>query len=161
MTFKRSRSLAALALLLAVFLALPAPAWAASTRFEIQASGAQTASSNSGGISVAGIREMIVYFDCTASSGTGEVLDLFLQSSSDGGVTWFDLPYEIALQTDGDGTETAGTANGRDFVNMAADEACEDGSAVYRVFGDQIRARWFIAGTTPSFTFSVKAVGKN
>ena len=161
MTFKRSRTLTALTLLLALSLALSPRAWAASTRFEIQASGAQTASSNSGGISVAGIREMVVYFDCTASSGTGETLDLFLQSSSDGGTTWFDLPFELAIQTDGDGTETAGLINGRDFVNMAADEACEDGIAVYKVFGDQVRARWFIAGTTPSFTFSVKAVGKN
>jgi hypothetical protein len=157
----RSRALAALALAVAAFLLTPAPASAGSTRFEIQSSAVQGSTGNGGGISVSGIREMIVFFDCTASSGTGEVLDLYLQSSSDGGTTWFDLSFELATQVDTDGTETASLTNARDFVNMAADEACEDGIAKYVIFGDLVRARWVIGGSSPSYTFSVKAIGKN
>jgi hypothetical protein len=153
------RTLTAVLLLLALL--LPSPAFAGSTRFEIQTSGAQGASSNSGGTPVSGIREMVVYFDCTASSGTGETLDMWLQGSSDGGTTWFDLPFERSTPADADGTETATIANGRDFVNMAADVACVDSASVYTVFGDYVRVKWIIAGTTPSYTFSVKAIGKN
>jgi len=160
MTLKRSRVLPVLALLL---LAL-APAWAAtSPPFELQASSAQTATGNGGGIAVAGVNEILVFFDCTASSGTGETLDVLLQSSSDGGTSWFDLASDQAIATDGDGTETAATTNDRDFIDLAADVACSGVRAVarYRNFGSLVRVRWFIAGTTPSYTFSVKAIGKN
>jgi hypothetical protein len=143
-----------------LLIAAPAPLHAAGTHFEIIASGAQTASASGAGIPVIGITEMAVFFDCTASSGTGETLDVFLQSSADAGVTWHDIAYEYAVTTDGDGTETAPTELDRDFVNLAADVACIDTVATYRIFGNLIRARWFIAGTTPSYTFSIKAVGK-
>ena len=163
MTLKRSRTLTVLALALAAFLALPSPAHAASTQFEILASAAQTATAQSASIYVAGIREMVVFFSCTASSGTGETLDVHLQATSDGGVTWFDLPFELGMVTDGDGTETAGEINARDFVDLAADVACSGVKAVakYQVFGDYVRAAWFISGTTPSYTFGIKAIGKN
>jgi len=160
----RSRSLTVLTLLLAAFLALPAPAWAtASTRLDLQTSAAQTATGNGGGIPVPAVREVLVFFDCTASSGTGETLDVLLQTSSDGGTTWFDMVYETAVSTDGDGTETTPTEWDRDYVNLGADVACSGVRAValYRDFGDLIRVKWFIAGTTPSYTFSVKAIGKN
>jgi hypothetical protein len=163
MTFTRSRSLTALALLLAAVLALSPAAWCATTRFELQTSSAQTATSNSGAIYVGGIKEVIIFFDCTASSGTGETLDVFLQASSDGGTNWYDLPFELGMVTDGDATETAGEINARDFVDLAADAACSGVKSVakYMIFGDYVRVKWFIAGTTPSYTFSVKAIGKN
>jgi len=160
---KRS-GLLAVALALAMFLALPAPLLAVgASPFDIQTSAAQVATGNGGAIPVAGIRELIVYFSCTASSGTGETLDVFLQASSDAGTTWFDLPFELGMVTDGDGTETAGEINARDFVDLAADVACSGVKSVakYQIFGDRIRAAWFIAGTTPSYTFGVKAIGKN
>jgi hypothetical protein len=148
--------------LLAFLLLVPSPARAAATRFDIQASAAQTATANGGGIAVGGIKELAVFFACTASSGTGETLDVSLQSSSDGGTTWYDMAYDYAVTTDGDGTETAPTEIDRDFVNLGADVACTNNAlAVYRVFGDYVRAHWFIAGTTPSYTFSLKGIGKN
>jgi len=137
------------------------PAQAGTQRIELLASASTGASGNGGGIDVRNLKELLVFADCTASSGTGEVLDLWLQTSSDGGTTWYDMIYERQLQVDADGTETAGIANGRDIVNMAADEACEDGIAVYTVFGDYVRVKYIIAGTGPSYTFSVKAIGKS
>jgi len=157
----RARSRALLVALFSLLVTL-APAHAGATRFEILASAAQNATGNGGAISVSGIKELVTYFDCTASSGTGETLDMLLQSSSDGGTNWYDLPYELGQVSDGDGTETATTTNKRDFVELAADVACTGVKSVakYQLFGDLVRARWFIAGTTPSYTFSLRAIGK-
>ena len=145
-----------------IWLAAASPVHAGATRFEILASAEQNATGNGGAISVSGIKELVAYFDCTASSGTGETLDMLLQSSSDGGTNWYDLPYELGQVSDGDGTETAATTNKRDFVELAADVACTGVKSVakYQLFGDLVRARWFIAGTTPSYTFSLRAIGK-
>lgn len=145
--------------LFAVLLALPAPAHASSTRFEILASAAQTATAQGGAISVAGLRELTVYATCTASSSPTQ-LDVYLQSSSDGGVTWYDLTADVVQTTNTAAAETAAVANQRDVLQAVTTCA----SAVkafgkYTVFGDQVRAAWVITGT--SFTFSVKAVGKN
>lgn len=160
MTFNRSRTLTALALMLAMFLALPAPAWAGSTRFEILASATQTATAQGGAISVAGLRELTIYATCTAST-TPTRLDVYLQSSSDAGVTWYDLPNEAAMTTAAAGTDiTASTTMKRNILdNVTSCASTVKAIAKYTVFGDQIRAAWVISGT--NFTFSVKAVGKN
>lgn len=165
MTLKRSRPVAALLAVLTAFMLLPPPAHAATTSpFDLLASAAQTASAQGGGIPVAGVTELLVLLSCTASSGTGETLDVYLQTSNDNGATWFDLPFELGQITDGDGTETTATTNKRDFFELTADVLCTTtGKAVakYRNFGNQVRVAWFIAGTTPSYTFGVKAIGKN
>lgn len=160
MTFKRSRFLAALTLLLASFVAASTPAWAGSTRFEVLASATQTATAQGGAISVAGLRELTIYATCTAST-TPTRLDVYLQSSSDGGVTWYDLPNEAAMTTASAGTDiTASVTMKRNVLdNVTSCASAVKAIAKYTVFGDQIRAAWVISGT--NFTFSVKAVGKN
>lgn len=156
---KRSRFLAAVALALAVLLAAPLPAFAGSNRVELLASGTQTASAQGSPINVAGAKELIVFATCTASSSP-TTLDVFLQSSSDGGTTWYDLTADAAMTTDGDGTETAAVANKRDVLdNVTTCASAVKAIARYTNFGDQVRVAWFITGT--SFTFSVKAVVKN
>jgi len=158
------RSLSALLVFAVLAFLLPAgPVRAATTSpFDLQTSAAQTATGNGGGVAVAGINELLVFFSCTGSSGTGETLDVLLQTTSDGGTTWFDLPFELAQATDGDSAETAAVTNARDFIQLGADVACSGVQAVakYRNFGSQVRVKWFISGTTPSYTFSVKAIGK-
>lgn len=139
------------------------------TRFEIQASAAQVATGNGGGIPVAGIKAMAVYADVTNASGT---LTIFLQSSVDGGTTWFDLMHDGSLAlaataaegththpaiSSGSGTNTGGgrniassiTATGKFYAKYAA------------AIGDMVRAAWVISGGSPTFTFSVKAIGEN
>ena len=159
MTFKRSRTLPVLTLLLGLFLALPPPAWAGSTRFEVLASATQTATAQGGAISVAGLRELTVYATCTAST-TPTQLDVYLQSSSDGGVTWYDLTADVVQTTNTAAAETAAVANQRDVLQAVTTCATAvKAFAKYTVFGDQVRAAWVLTGT--NFTFSVKAVGKN
>lgn len=159
MTFKRSRILTALILLLASFVALSPPAWAGSTRFEVLASATQTATAQGGAVSVAGLRELTVFVACTAST-TPTQLDVYLQSSSDGGVTWYDLTAETIQQTNTAAAETAAAANKRDVLDAVTSCASTvKGIGRYTAFGDQVRAAWVLTGT--NFTFSVKAVGKN
>jgi len=144
----------------------------AATRFEIQASGPQTTDGNGGNIAVAGIREMVAFVDVTASGGTTPSLSVWLQSSSDGGTTWYDLPYEVALldanTTHAEGAHRAppiSAASGsaaigaRNIVDQLAASPAK-AVAVYRTFGDVVRGKWKITGTTPTFTFSIKAVSK-
>jgi len=153
----RLRRWAALLLSLMIFL----PVLAASTRFDLLASAQQSATGNGGAISVSGIKEMVVYVAVTAKSGTTPVLDLWLQGSSDGGTTWFDLTHESSL-TDASSSATEGAVqtNKRDIVPGLSD-ALGSFSAKYSIFGDFVRVRWVLSGTGgPTYTFSVKAVGK-
>lgn len=143
-------------------------------KFDIQLSAAQTATGNGGAIPTGGVKEMAVYVDVTAQSGTTPVLTVFLQSSSDGGITWYDCPFEAALETaitsaEGDhrspniATDVSTNKGGtRNIIHLLAGASVPRKSyADYFIFGDLIRAAWVIAGTTPSFTFSMKGIGKN
>src|SRR5258706_5836752 len=116
MTMKRPRFLAGALALVTVFLMLPAPARAAATPpFTLIASAAQTATAQGGSVSVAGIKELIVFATCTASSSP-TALDLYLQSSSDGGTTWYDLTADVVQQTNTAAAETAAVATKRDVL---------------------------------------------
>jgi len=160
MPLRRSRSLAVLALALALFLASPPPAFAGSSKFELLASGAKTATAQGGAISVSGVREMLVFATCTASS-TPTRLDVYLQSSSDGGTTWYDLPNEMAMTTAAAGTDITSTSTMKRNVldNVTTCASAVNAVGRYTVFGDLVRVAWVISGT--SFTIGVKAIGKN
>ena len=168
-----------LSLLLAVLALAVAPAWAGSTRLVLLASAAQTATGNSAAMPVASIKELAVYVDITAASGTSPTLALFIQTSSDDGTTWFDMPYDLRLTdnnasaTQGSGGVPAGTdlatsagapventRGGRNINGVTSLAAVARLFASYHAFGDKIRVRWVIGGTTPSFTFSVRGIGK-
>lgn len=129
------------------------------TNLAILSSAAQTATGNSAPFNVPNLKELSVYVDVTAQSGTTPTLTVWLQSSPDDGVTWYDETNLISILNN-DGSKTAGstTANNRNILDVGATTGRS--VADYTVFGRTIRARWFIAGTTPSYTFSVRAVGK-
>jgi hypothetical protein len=74
--------------------------------------------------------------DVTAASGTTPNLTAFIEVSVDG-TNW-----------DAVGTFTAKTAAGREVITINP------------LVGKQVRARWVITGTTPSFTFSIRLVGE-
>lgn len=166
------RLLCCAALLLAL---TAAPAMAGSKTLDLQLIAAQTATGTGGAIAVDNLRELMVYVDCTTSSGTG-VLDLYLQSSSDGGVTWYDVPYETRLYTPMPANATEGhhatpnisSASGtadigaRDLLDGVSSCSTEQRSVgIYRTFGNYVRVAWVVTVTSaPSYTFSVKAVGK-
>jgi len=68
--------------------------------------------------------------DVTAASGTTPNLTAFIEDTVDG-VNWNVI-----------GTFAAKTAAGREVINVTTP------------YADQLRLRWVITGTTPSFTFS-------
>lgn len=73
-----------------------------------------------------------VQSNVTAITGTGAALDVVIEDSVDAGATWNVI-----------GTFAQRTAIGREVINITIP------------FTDTIRARWTIAGTTPSVTFAV------
>lgn len=157
---KRFRAVWA-AFLIGLFLVFAAPLSvnAGSTRFELLASGAQTATAQGSAISVSGIREMTVYVSCTTSTAPTR-LDVYLQTSSDGGTTWYDLTAQETILTNAAGTDITSTSvTKRNILDNQTCASAVKAIAKYTVFGDYVRAAWVISGT--SFTFGVKAIGKN
>lgn len=130
------------------------------TRFEILASAAQTATGQGGGISVSGIKALLLCVDVTSVSGS--LSSVYLQGSSDGGTTWFDLLAATkCCLTSGSGTTTTGS-NIRNVMSDALTTGnVQKIAATYAIFGDLVRAGWTISGSGPSCTFSVKGIGEN
>ncbi|MGI8828036.1 MAG: hypothetical protein ACR2JC_20885 [Chloroflexota bacterium] len=119
-------------------------------RLTLQLAAPQTSNGSGATVTVGQYRELVAFVQVTAVSGTSPQLNVFLDASPDGGSTWVQVaqlgPANIA-------------ATGAYLVTLTPGGAA-GGSVISTGFGDTIRIRWTIAGTTPSFTFSVLAVGK-
>lgn len=101
------------------------------------ASGARATSANSGVLSGFGDwSKFRAQLNVTAASGTSPTLDVVIEDSFDG-TTW----NQVA-------TFTQKTAAGVQAVDVTG------------LFTDQLRVRWTVGGTTPSFTFDVKFYGR-
>lgn len=97
----------------------------------------KTSSSQTGAIDVSDSDEMSIYLDVTVVSGTTPTLDVVIQDSPDGS-KWYDK--ESFTQA------TGVTGEAKRITN----------------FGKFVRVKYTIGGTdTPTFTFEVKAVGRN
>ena len=100
------------------------------------ASGARTASGEGSSIDLENTRELIVTLDVSAASGTTPTLDVKIQHSPDG-VKWSDLGTAFAQKT-GVSREVK----------------------VFTQYHRYVKTVYTIAGTSPSFTFSVEATAK-
>lgn len=101
----------------------------------VVASAARTTSSNSGALPDYGPADKLrVQLNVTAASGTTPTLDVLVEDTLDG------TNYNTI------GTFAQKTTTGREVINITTQ------------FADSIRVRWTVAGTTPSFTFSVVVV---
>ena len=99
------------------------------------ASGARTVTGTSAPITGLGRASALrVQLTVSAASGTTPTLNVFVEDTLDGGVTWNVI-----------GTFAQKVAAGQEVINTVG------------LFADQVRVRWTIAGTTPSFTFAVNA----
>lgn len=88
-------------------------------------------------IDVSGADELSLFLSVTVASGTSETLDVVIQDSPDG-LLWYDK--ETFTQATGLTSEAKRSTN----------------------FGRFVRVKYTIGGTdTPTFTFEVKAVGRN
>lgn len=101
-------------------------------------SAARTATGQSAAVSVATATEGLAFFNVTAASGTTPTLDVKVQLSHDG-TTWHDEGTAFTQAT------AATTPAVKKLTN----------------FGAYLRYVWTIAGTTPSFTFTIHTVLKN
>jgi hypothetical protein len=152
--FRNSFLAQALTVLLALVFTLPAPqvkasalpastpafsmgfAPAASKTYRTAfASAARTTTANSEAFDVGDSTNLVAYLSVTAASGTTPTLDVKFQDSPDGGTTWFDIAGLAFTQATGATSE----------VKVAT-----------RVYSKTVRCVATIAGTTPSFTFSVR-----
>ena len=101
-------------------------------------SAAETTSGQSGGFNVSGASEAIVFFNVTAASGTVPTLDVKVQISADG-ITWHD--------------------EGTTFTQVIV--AITPAVKKLTNIGAWIRFVWTVAGTTPSFTFTLTTILKS
>lgn len=108
-------------------------------RVTVQASAAQTATNQSAAQGVGSFKECDVTLNVSAASGTTPSLTVTVQASDDGGTTWYPIPSAV-------------------FTAVTAAPATQ--LIQITNFGDTIRASSAITGTTPSFTYAVKAVCK-
>lgn len=101
---------------------------------EFAGSLARTASGSAAPLEgMAQLQTLRVQLDVTAAAGTTPSLTVLVEDSIDG-TNWNTLASFAAK-----------TGPGREVVNITTP------------FGPQVRASWTVTGTTPSFTFSVKA----
>ena len=108
------------------------------------ASGAKTSTANGTVFyGLGGVRTLLLQLAVTAASGTGSpTLDVKLQKTIDGGTNW---------------TDVAGGA----FTQVASGAApVAETITVTGPWTDDCRFVWTIAGTNPSFTFSIKSFAR-
>ena len=110
--------------------------------------------------------------DVTAASGTSPTLDIKIQTSPDGGTTYYDcfrFPQKTATAIErlvtgffGDGTNTGTTGTNANSGNSATITATSTGALTTGVpiNPDKMRVRYLIGGTNPSFTFKVFFLGR-
>lgn len=104
--------------------------------FVAVASAARTASGNQTfGTQDSSGKALRIQLDVTAASGTTPTLDVVIEDTLDG-VNWNAVGAAF----------TQRTAPGRQVIDIQG------------LFHGQMRVRWTIGGTTPSFTFSVRGV---
>jgi|SRR5689334_738759 len=150
------RMTAALGLLLTVF-AVPA---LAGDSFTLKASGAQTGAAQGSLVEAGAYRVLHIAVNVTAGSGTVNPFRIWLEGSPNNGTDWYEIPCYGVLKA---GATAPGAANStlqRDIVNEAAVVTSQKYVATCELYFTQVRAAWNIAGSTPSETFSVVALGK-
>lgn len=95
-------------------------------------SAARTANGNTSSFAAGYSDTIRAQLNVTAASGTLPTLDVVIEDSVDDGATWNTI-----------GTFAQKTTTGREVINITTP------------FGDLIRVRWTLGGTSPSFTFAV------
>jgi hypothetical protein len=95
-------------------------------------SAARTVSGSSDAIARGSGESLRAQLHITSASGTSPALTVVLEDSLDSGATWNTI-----------GSFAQKTAAGREIINISVP------------FAENLRVSWTIAGTNPSFTFSV------
>jgi hypothetical protein len=126
-----------------------------------------TADGNS--LDVSGYTSAILVLNVTAQSGTSPTLDVYVQQElpivsnstwgqvPDGTSAWDDFAHftQVAGAT---GTWVARVVGGSNVAAAQKDASLSAGSVANGPIGSNWRVKYVLAGTTPSFTFSVSAI---
>ncbi len=99
---------------------------------------AQLASANSAAFNSGGYKTFVAYLNVTAHAGTTPTLDIKFQDSPDGGTTWYDIASGAFTQVT--------TSNGQSRL-------------VISDVGPKVRAVTTLAGTSPSYTYTLDVAG--
>ena len=121
---------------------------------------ARTASGTGEAVSIKTLSMLDVAVDITAASGTTPALTVWVEFSPDGKTNWFAKLLDHVAVSDTTATDRTGTNTFARNICSAAAAAGDYVGTFKHVAASYVRARWVISGTTPSFTFSVKAGGK-
>lgn len=127
------------------------------------ASAARTADTTGDIFGVSRFSAAIIHLDVTAASGTSPTLDLYIQQRIPDGnrpsSTWHDLIHFTQMTTTGGRVAYFVSAGNSEVVeeNVTSSSTLAAGTIRTAVIGTHWRAQAEIAGTNPSFTFSVYA----
>lgn len=124
----------------------------------IFANAARTASTSSAKFDASRVRSAFFLLTVGTVSGTAPKLDVYLQSSPDDGTTWYDFAHFAQVTA----TATRQAKWVRDVTPSTPEEATQTAAlAAGTVRQGPVLAWWrgraVLAGTNPSFTFSLKA----
>jgi hypothetical protein len=162
----RSRSTIA-TFLIAVLLSLwaSAPVRANNIRIDLIASGARTAAGQGTTVDVTSCHRLFVLVSVTAGSGTVNPFKVYLEGTTDGGITWSGLhcarqSKRVTAAPTTTFIATGGAGDGLIVNEAAVVSAATTYAASCDVNTDTVRLGWEIAGTTPSETFSAQLVCK-
>lgn len=115
------------------------------------ASGVKAASENGTAYETYLRRNGLILVDVAAASGADETLVVTIQGSDDE-TDWYDLGVVIDMETEGDLTRLTAPTTEAKIVAAGKFQALLE-----NILPRYIRAKLTIAGTTPSFTLTVKA----
>lgn len=124
--------------------------------FEIQASATQTGSANSGTFPVPAGSMLDVEVNWTAATAL-TALSIWLETSTDGGVTFFEMPFDLCTKSTRFATaaaaEIATRANGSNIINNEVAFTAARYTAIYKHLPAALmRLRWFLTGTNVTFS---------
>lgn len=132
------------------------------------ASAARAVSGNSGALGASVLPQMplierarFVLKVTAAAAAAGDTLDVYVQRTIDGGTTWDDFVHFTQVLGNG-GVKTFIAEWTKEVTPETELRAPADGALAAGVlqggpFGEDIRVKWVIAGSTPNFTFTVLA----
>lgn len=111
-----------------------------------------------------GYEDLFVQFDCSAvPTGGNPTLDVYLQTSADGGTTWRDIAHtQFTTSALKRFAQISGQTAGATSILAASDAALSGETVTQGAWGDRLRVKYVFAagGSTGTYTLTVKAVPK-
>jgi len=118
-----------------------------------------TTDTTAGMVGIAALSQATLYLKVTAASGTSPTFDLFLQKLLPDGATWQDIAHFTQATSTANRVIHMVTGGNKEEAQQVNTLAAATVNAV--PFGSTWRLSALIAGTSPSFTFSLWMEGQS